>query len=151
MKTFMKSRMWLFFILGCATMGLLHLNFVLFWHGYYSHHPWTGYEQTMKEGHVPPFLTTSIPSVWITMIALFAVSFVASWLVRGQHGLTALAIWAGVMLSVILIWMGTDSLRNDSNLWPMDFVGLSFTTALPLILGSAIGLVLQKMLRCPGK
>lgn len=149
-RSFVKSRMGPFFILGCVAMGLLHLNFVLFWHRYYSHHPWTGYEQAMREGLVPPFFTTSIPSVWVTWAALFAVSAVAMWLVRGPYWLTVLAIWAGVMLSVVLIWIGTDSLRNDSNLWPIDFVVFSFATALPLILGSAIGLALQKMLRCPG-
>jgi magnesium-transporting ATPase (P-type) len=146
-RSFVKSRMWLCFILGCVTMGLLHLNFVMFWHGYYSHHPWTGYEQAMTEGHVPPFFTSSIPSVWITRIALFAVSLAALSLVRGQYWLTVLAIWAGVMLSVVIIWIATDSLRNDSNMWPIDFVVLSFTTALPLVLGSTIGLVIQKMLR----
>jgi ABC-type Fe3+ transport system permease subunit len=70
--------MWLFFILGCVTMGLLHLGFVLFWHGYYSHHP--------SEGRVPTFFTSSIASFWITGITLFAVSMKGIVIARRMDG-----------------------------------------------------------------
>ncbi len=55
-------------------------------------------------------------------------------------------MWVGVMLSVMLIWGGTARLRQDSNMWPIDLVYLSFMTAPPLFLGSAICLVVQKVL-----
>jgi hypothetical protein len=142
-----KSRILIFVILGGVTMGLLHLHFVLFWHSYYSRFPLAGYERTMAEGHVPPFFTSSAPSLRISMIALFTVPLVALWIVRGRYGLSALALWAGVMLAVILIWIGTDSLRKDSDMWPLDLVFLSFRTALPIFLGSGLSLIAQKLLR----
>ena len=55
-----KLRILMFVILGCVSMGLLQLHFVLFGHSYYSHFPWLGYSHAMAEGLVPPFFTTSI-------------------------------------------------------------------------------------------
>jgi len=79
-------------------MGLLHLNFALFWHSFYSRFPLAGYGQAMAEGRVPPFFTQSAASLWITMIVLFATTLVALRLARGRRWLSALAIWAGVMI-----------------------------------------------------
>ncbi len=141
-----KLRLLMFVILGSLSMGLLQLHFVLFWHSYYSHFPWLGYSNAMAQGRVPPFFTTSPRSLWITKIALFIVPLVALWFARGRYWLSALAMWAGVMLSVMLIWLGTARLREDSNMWPIDLVYLSFMTAFPLFLGSAICLVIQKVL-----
>ncbi len=56
-------------------------------------------------------------------------------------------MWAGVMLAVGLIWVGTKQLREDSNLWPIDFVILSIATALPVILGTALNVAIQKAVR----
>jgi hypothetical protein len=72
---------------------------------------------------------------------------VALWFASGRYWLSALAMWAGVMLAVGLIWVGTKQLRADSNLWPIDFVILSIATALPVILGTALNVAIQKAVR----
>ena len=122
----------MFFIAGGVTMGLLHLNFVLFWRSFYSRFPFEGYRDAMGQGLIPPFLGTSAASLLVTLGALFALPLVAMWFAR-QPWFSALAMWAGVMFSVILIWVNTDQLRNDSSLWPLDFVFLSALASLRLV------------------
>lgn len=145
--SFMKSRIWISFILGWVTMMLMHLLFVLFWRTYFSHFPLNGYRVAMEQGRIPPFFTSSTPSVWFTRIALFALPVVAFWFARGRPRFSTLAMWAGVMFTIILIWVSTPQLRNDSNLWPLDLVFLSFMTGIPISLGGLVSVAIQKTLK----
>ena len=45
------------------------------------------------------------------------------------------------MIAVVLIWVATARLRQDSNMWPIDFVFLAVETGVPLVVGRTIGLV----------
>jgi hypothetical protein len=45
------------------------------------------------------------------------------------------------MGAVVLVWLATAQLRQDSNMWPIDFVFLSVLTGLPMLVGRTIGLV----------
>ena len=145
--SFMKSRIcyYRFFILGCVTMGLMHLLFVLFWRTYFSHFPLHGYRAAMEQGRIPPFFTNSTPGLWFTMSALFPLPVVAFWFACGRPRFSVLAMWAGVMFAIILIWVSTPQLRHDSNLWPLDLVFLSFMTGIPIFLGDLLGAAIQKI------
>jgi hypothetical protein len=45
------------------------------------------------------------------------------------------------MIAVVLIWVATARLRQDSNMWPIDFVFLAVQTGVPMAVGRTIGLV----------
>ncbi len=51
------------------------------------------------------------------------------------------AVWAGVMCAVVAIWLATPTMRNDSNLWPVDFVVNGAMTGAPMLIGRTVGLV----------
>ena len=40
-----------------------------------------------------------------------------------------------------LIWVATPKLRNDSNMWPIDFVFLAVMTGVPMLVGRVLGLL----------
>lgn len=130
----MKSRTWLFFGVGAITMLLLQLHFTLFWNSYYA------------EGAYPPFFTGSTRSLEITLIVLFILPFVALWFVRGKALISTLALWLGVMFSAMIIWLASEQLRRDSNMWPIDLVLLSIMTGIPLFLGCISQIVIQRVL-----
>ena len=52
-------RILFFTLVGAVALLALQWHFSYAWTSYYSRFPWQGYEQAMREGHVPAFLTTS--------------------------------------------------------------------------------------------
>ena len=141
-----KSRTSIFVAIGAVTMLLLQLHFVLFWKSYYSHFPVQGYQGAMAAGNVSPFFTGSAQSLQITEIVLFALPLLVLWFARESSWTSTLGLWSGVMLSVVIIWLATKRLREDSNMWPIDLVFLSFLTALPLFLGCVTQIVIQRVM-----
>jgi len=133
----------MFVLLGVVVMGFLHLQFMLFWRSHYSHFPWPGSQAAMAQGLIPPFFTNSTLSLKHTMATLFAAPLLALWFARERPWVSTLAIWAGVMLFNSFVWVGTERLRHDSDLWPIDFVFLTFVTGIPLMLGSILALAMQ--------
>ena len=50
--------------------------------------------------------------------------------------------WRGYLVALFaLIWVATARLRQDSNMWPIDFVFLAVQTGVPMAVGRTIGLV----------
>jgi len=45
------------------------------------------------------------------------------------------------MVAVVLIWLATARLRQDSNMWPIDFIFLAVLISVPMVVGRTIGLV----------
>jgi hypothetical protein len=135
--------MWIFVAVGAMTFLFLQLHFSLAWNSYYSNFPWLGYGTAMEKGNVPAFFSTSPRSMLIACIVLFALPLFALWFAEGRPWKAARSIWVGVMLSVILIWLTTKQMREDSNMWPIDLVYLSIVTALPIFLGAFIMRVIQ--------
>jgi hypothetical protein len=72
---------------------------------------------------------------------LFAATLGLTLLPTGHRRGTGAALWAGIMSAVVLVWVGTARLRQDSNMWPIDFVFLSVMTGVPMLVGRLIGLV----------
>jgi|PlaIllAssembly_1097288.scaffolds.fasta_scaffold432776_1 uncharacterized membrane protein len=142
----MKHRTWIFFAFGAVTMLLLQLHFVLFWKSYYIHFPIQGYEGAMAEGKVAPFFTGSTQSAEITKIVLFLLPLAVLWFARGSAWRSTCGLWLGVMFSVVIIWLATERLRRDSNMWPIDLVLLSVMTGVPLFLGCITQVVIQRIL-----
>lgn len=56
-----------------------------------------------------------------------------------------LALWTGVMLAVLGIWVATPRLREDSNMWPIDLVVIAYQTGAPLVVGTLFFLVVRKL------
>src|SRR5579859_745596 len=120
-------RMLIFTLVGGLALLMLQWHFSHTWAGYYSRFPWRGYEQAMSEGRVPAFLTTSPRSLLVGCCVLFALPLLTFWSGRERPLLSSLALWAGVMVSLVGVWVTTPQLRQDSNLWPIDMVLLLFT------------------------
>ena len=138
------TRIWLLLLMGAMAFLVLQWHFSHAWAGYYSRFPWRGYEQTMREGHVPAFLTTSPRSLLVGSCILFSLPFLTLWFGFGRPLLSGLALWAGVMVSLVGVWVATPRLRQDSSLWPIDIVFLLFNTGLPLMAGALGVLAIQK-------
>ena len=137
-------------ILLCAMVGgvaalALQWHFSHAWTSYYSHFPWQGYQQAMQEGHVPAFLTTSPRSLLVGSLVLFLLPSLTLLFAGGRPIKVTLALWAGVMAALVTVWVATPRLRQDSNLWPIDLVLVSFITGLPLIAGASAVVLLQKV------
>lgn len=142
-----KSRIWIFVAVvavGAVTMLLLHLHFVMFWESSYSGFEWRGYEGCIVHGRCPPFFSGTSRSLLITNLVLFFLPLVVFWFARERPWTSTLGLWLGVMLSVVIIWLATKRLREDSNMWPISLVFLSFMTAFPLLLGCVIADFLSK-------
>ena len=138
----------LFTLVGGVVMLALQWHFSHAWTSYYSHFPWQGYQQAMREGHVPAFLTTSSRSSLVGGMVIFSLPILTLWFAGGRLISSTLALWAGVMISLVTIWIATPQLREDSNLWPIDLVVLGFTTGVPLLLGAVVFAIIQKAYRC---
>jgi hypothetical protein len=95
----------------------------------------------MPRGRSPAFFSSSPRSVAIANVVLFATAFALTMIPPGQRPRIGVALWAGVMGTVVLVWLATAQLRQDSNMWPIDFVFLSVLTGLPMLVGRTIGLV----------
>jgi hypothetical protein len=126
---------------------MLHLHFLLAWGSYYAKFSYQGYESAMAHGFVPAFFNTSPKSLRISQVVLFFLPLVALWFAAGSRLKAALGLWIGVMLAIILIWISTKRLREDSDLWPIDVAVLSFQTVRPLVLGTVAQFGLQGGLR----
>ena len=122
----------------------LQWHFSRSWSGYYSRFPWPGYEQAMKQGRVPAFLTDSPRSLRVGFCAIFALPFLTLWR-SGRHALiSSLALWMGIIVALMGVWLATPQFRQDSNLWPIDLVVLFFCSGLPLMAGAIALITLQK-------
>jgi hypothetical protein len=128
---------YLYVLAGAVVFLILHIHFVLVWDSLYALHPWTGY----APGRRPAFFSSSPRSVAIANVVLFATALALTMIPPGQRPRIGVALWAGVMGAVVLVWLATARLRQDSNMWPIDFVFLSVLTGLPMLVGRAIGLV----------
>lgn len=127
---------------GVVLLGL-QWHFSHAWTGYYSQFPWQGYQQAMQQGRVPAFLTNSPRSLLVGCVVLFWLPFVG-WRFDRLF-LSSLALWVGVMAALVAVWVATPQLRQDSNLWPIDLVLLSFSTGLPLMAGTLAVWVIQHL------
>jgi hypothetical protein len=101
----------------------------------------------MREGHVPAFLTTSPRSFLVGSMVLFSLPFLTLWFGASRLMSSTLALWAGVVVSTTGIWVATPQLREDSNLWPIDFALLAFSTGISLWVGALAVLVVEKTKR----
>ena len=133
-----------FALLGGLAFLALQWQLSHAWTSYYSRFPWRGYEQAMREGHVAPVLTTSPRSLLIGRVVLLLFPLVALWFGAGRPITSTMALWGGVMVSVVAIWAATPQLRQDSNMWPIDLVFLAFCTGIPLLVGALVVIVIQK-------
>lgn len=140
----LSLRFLLLAVVGAMALLVLQWHFSVAWAGYYSRFPWAGYGQAMGDGHVPAFLTTSPRSLLVGFCVLFALPFVTFWLGGGRPLLSSLALWAGVMGSLVGVWVATSQLRQDSNMWPIDLVFFIFITGVPMMAGALTVLGVQK-------
>jgi hypothetical protein len=145
------TRLMLLALVGTVALLVLQWHFSRTWVGYYSRFPWPGYEQAMRKGHVPAFLTTSPRSLLVGSCALFALPLSMFWGIRRPLLSSLLALWVGIMASLVGIWVATPQLRQSSNMWPIDMVLLLFSTGLPLMAGALTVLAIQNaggLLKC---
>jgi hypothetical protein len=133
---------WSFFLVGLAAILALQAQFFLLWHPFYSRFPWRGYENATAEGNIPPSISGSRMTLYVAMIALLLLPLIVLWFTNARRQAAAILIWAGVMVGVVLVWIATPRLRQDSNMWPIDLVILAIETGIPLAIGASIqGLV----------
>lgn len=123
----------------------MQLQFILLWRAYYSHFPYPGYSHAMQVGAVAPFLTASVRSTQVTRFVLSCLSVITLWFPGRRLVVAMLALWTGVMMAVVGIWVATPRLREDSNMWPIDLVVLAYQTGAPLIVGTLFFLVIRRL------
>ncbi len=134
----MWTRLHFFYFFAAAVIFLLlHVYFVLTWDGLYAQYPWTGY----APGVSPPFFSSSPRSELVAYAVLFATALGLTLIPSGSKPWVGVAMWAGVTAAVVLVWVATPQLRNNSNMWPIDLVFLSFITGVPMLIGRTIGLI----------
>jgi hypothetical protein len=121
---------------GAATLLAFQLQLVILWGSYYAHHPFRGYENAIAT--MAPFFSESPRSLLLVAIVLGAVALVAS---RTAHNvIRALVwIWGGAMLASVAWWVATPSLRNDSDMWPIDLVFLGVYLGFPIVVAGILG------------
>jgi hypothetical protein len=137
-------RILIFTLVGGMVLLALQWHFSYAWTSYYARFPWQGYQQAMREGPVPAFLTTSSRSSLVGWMVLFSLPFLTFWFAAGRLISSTLALWAGVMVSLVTIWVATPQLRQDSNMWPIDLALLAFSTGIPLLVGAMVFVIIQK-------
>ena len=128
---------WAYFAAGIVIFVILHLHFVWSWDALYAAHPWRGYHP----GVAPAFFSTSPRSLLIASLVLLAAALGLTLIPPGQRPGTGAALWIGVMSAVVLVWIATPRLRQDSNMGPIDLVLLSLMTGVPMLIGRTIGLI----------
>ena len=128
---------YLYVLAGAVVFLILHIHFVLGWESLYAPYPWAGY----NPGASPAFFSSSPRSVAIANVVLFATALALTIIPPGQRPGIGAALWGGVIIAVVLVWVGTARLRQDSNMWPIDFVFLSVLGGLPMLVGRTVGLV----------
>src|SRR5713101_7813226 len=127
----------LYVLAGAVVFLILQIHFVLTWESLYAPYPWKGY----APGVSPAFFSSSPRSLTIADAVLFATALALTMIPPGQRSGIGGALWAGVMVAVVLIWLATARLRQDSNMWPIDFIFLAVLTSVPMVVGRTIGLV----------
>jgi hypothetical protein len=127
---------YLYFLVGALIFLILHVYFFITWDTLYAHHPWRGSAQAG-----PAFFSSSPRSAMIAGVVLFAAALGLTLVPTGHGRGTGAALWAGVMSAVVLVWVATARFRQESNMWPIVFVSLSFMTGVPMLVGRIIGLV----------
>ena len=127
----------LYVLAGAAVFLILQTHFVLTWESLYAHYPWKGYAPGMS----PAFFSSSPRSLTTASAVLFATALALTVIPPGQRPGIGSALWAGVMIAVVLVWAVTPRLRQDSNMWPIDFVLLAVQTGVPMVVGRTIGLI----------
>ncbi len=127
----------LYVLAGAVVLLILQIHFVLTWESLYAHYPWKGY----APGVSPAFFSSSPRSLTIADAVLFAMALALTMVPPGQRSGIGGALWAGVMVAVVLVWLATARLRQDSNMWPIDFIFLAVLTSVPMVVGRTIGLV----------
>jgi len=131
------TRLHYFYVLiGAVVFLILHMHFVLAWESLYAHYPLKGY----APGVIPAFFTSSPRSIAIANVVLFAMALGLTIIPPGQRKGIGAALWAGVMIAVVLAWVGTARMRENSNMWPISFVVLVVMTGVPMLVGRTIGL-----------
>ena len=80
-------------------------------------------------------------SLLIANFVLFAAALGLTLIPSGKRAGVGAALWVGVISAVVLVWVATARLRQDSNMWPIDFVILAFMTGVPMLVGRTVGLV----------
>lgn len=136
----------IFLLLGFAAFLLLQLQYVLFWVPFYSNSPLPGYERAMAAGQIAPFFTATRQTMMAAAVVLFLLPMVSLFWARpvARKLNASVALWAGIMLGVVVVWISIPRLRNDSDMWPIDLVFLAFTTGLPMIAGTLVHLALAE-------
>src|SRR5438046_6321205 len=127
----------LYVLAGAAVFLILQTHFVLTWESLYAHYPWKGH----APGRSPAFFSSSPRSLAITIAVLFATALALTVIPPGQRPGIGSALWAGVMIAVVLIWVATARLRRDSTMWPIDFVLLAVPPGVPIAMGRTLGVV----------
>ena len=125
---------YLYVLAGAVVFLILHIHFVVAWDSLYAHHPWTGY----APGRSPAFFSSSPRSLAIANVVLFAMALALTVIPPGQRPGIGSALWAGVMIAAVLVWLATAPLGN---MWPIGFVFLAAWTGVPIGVGRTIGLV----------
>src|SRR5437016_10259361 len=105
-----------YFAAGAIILLILQFHFVLSWDALYAPHPWRGY----APGVAPPFISTSPRSLLIANFVLFTAALGLTLIPSGKQAGVGAAQWAGVISAVVLVWVATARLRQDSNMWPID-------------------------------
>jgi hypothetical protein len=135
-------------VAGAVTFLFLQWHFSRSWRSYYVHFSWPGYGHAMQDGNVPPSMAGSPRSLLIGEITLCLLPIVTLWFAgsRLKNALSAtLALWAGVMICAVILWIATPQLRKDSNMWPIDLVFLAFQTGVPLWAGCLVVLTVRSL------
>jgi hypothetical protein len=140
-------RILFFTLVGCVVLLALQWHLSLTWTSYYSRFPWQGYEQAMREGHTPAFLTTSSRSSLVGGMVIISLPILTLWFAGGRLISSTLALWAGVMISLVTIWIATPQLREDSNMWPIDLALLAFSGGIRLLVGALVFMMVRKASR----
>jgi hypothetical protein len=140
-------RILFFSLVGGVVLLALQWHFSHAWTSYYSRFPWQGYEQAMREGHVPAFLTTSSRSSLVGGMVIFSLPILTFWFAGGRLISSTLALWAAVMISLVTTWITTPQLRDDSNMWPIDLALLAFSSEIRLLVGALAFVMVQKASR----
>ena len=80
-------------------------------------------------------------------MVIFSLPILTFWFAGGRLISSTLALWAGVMVSLVTIWVATPQLRQDSNMWPIDLVLLAFSSGIRLLVGALVFVMIQKASR----
>lgn len=96
----------------------------------------------LRRGYIATvlYVLTQERADWLRAV-LFATSFMLTLIPSARGPWLGIAMWAGVMCAVVAIWLATPTMRNDSNLWPVDLVVNGAMTGAPMLIGRTVGLV----------